>query len=130
MTLMNLSYILVIFQLEVWRVFAKQRQMKHKLVTHLIQIMIAIPINTGWIGRAYSKLEIICIKRRNKLLVDNVRNKFFLNVLSFPQRSTTEYTKEIKVATEGKKFPPYYLEFYFFNLTVCYAQILFMLSML
>ena len=81
MTLMNLSYIVVIFQLEVWRAFAKQRQMKHKLVTHLIQIMIAIPINTGWIGRAYSKLEIICIKRRNKLLVDNVRNKFFLNVL-------------------------------------------------
>ena len=81
MTLMNLSYILVIFQLELWKEFAKQRQMKHKLVTHLIQVMTAIPINTGWIERAYSKLEIICIKRRNKLLVDNVRNKFFLNVL-------------------------------------------------
>ena len=60
-----------------------------------------------------------CTKRRNKLLVDKIRNKFFLNVLSFPQHSTTEYTKEIKVATEGKKFPPYQLEFYcFYDLTV------------
>ena len=39
--------------------------------------------------------------------MDNIRNEFFLNVLSFPQRSTTEYTEEIKVAAEGKKFPPY-----------------------
>ena len=40
-------------------------------------------------------------------LVDNIRKEFFLNVLSFPHCSTTDYTKEIKVATEGKKFPPY-----------------------
>ena len=107
MTLMNLPYIFVIFQLELWREFAKQRRMEHKHITRLIQIMIAIPVNTGWIERAYSKLQMICTKRRNKLLVDNIRNEFFLNVLSFPQRSTTEYTEEIQVAAEGKKFPPY-----------------------
>ena len=79
----------------------------HAKTSCLIQIMIAIPVNTGWIERAYSKLEMICTKRRNKLLVDNIRNEIFLNVLSFPQRSTAEYTEEIKVAAEGKKFPPY-----------------------
>ena len=88
--------------------------MEHKHVTRLIQIMIAIPVNTGWIEQAYSKLEMICTKRRNKLLVDNIRNEIFLNVLLFPQRFTTEYTEEIKVAAEGKKFPPYWLHFIFF----------------
>ena len=76
MTLINLSYILVIFQLELWREFAKQGRMGHKHVTHLIQIMIAIPVNTGWVEQAYNKLKMICIKRRNKLLVDNIRDKF------------------------------------------------------
>ena len=107
MALMNLSYILVIFQLELWREFSNQRRMEHKQVRCLIQIMIASPVNTGWIERAYSKLEMICSKRRNKLLVDNIRTEFFLNVLSFPQRSTIESTEEIKVAAEGRKFPPY-----------------------
>ena len=107
MTLMNLSYILVIFQLELWREFSNQRRMEHKHVRCLIQIMIAIPVNTGWIERAYSRLEMICSKRRNKSLVDNIRTEFFLNVLSFPQRSTTESTEEIKVAAERRKFPPY-----------------------
>ena len=90
MSLMNLSYILLIFQLELWREFAKQRRLEHKHVTRLIQIMVAIPVNTGWIEQAYSKLETICTKRRNKLLVNNIKNEFFLNVLSLPQRSTTE----------------------------------------
>ena len=49
MTLMDLPYILVIFQLELWREFVKQRQMEHKHVTRLIQISVAIPVNTGWI---------------------------------------------------------------------------------
>ena len=113
MTLIDLSYILVIFQLELWREFVKQCRMEHKHVTRLIQIRVAIPVNAGWIQQAYSKLEMICIKRRNKLLVDNIRNEFFVNVLSFPQCSTTEYTEEIKVAAEGKKFPPFQLQFIF-----------------
>ena len=74
MTLMNFSYIFVIFQSELWREFAKQCQMEYKHVTCLIQIMIAISVNTGWIEGAYSKMEMIYTKRRNKLLVDNIRN--------------------------------------------------------
>ena len=41
------------------------------------------------------------------MLVDDIRNEFFLNVLSFPQFSITENTEEIKVAAGGKQFPPY-----------------------
>ena len=56
---------------------------------------------------------------------------FFLNFLSISQRSTAEYTKEVKVSAEGKKFPPYWLEFYCLkDLTVYYAQMLLMLSLL
>ena len=40
-------------------------------------------------------LEIICTKRRNKLLVNIIKNEFFLNVLSFAQSSTIEHTEEI-----------------------------------
>ena len=111
-TLMNFSYILVMFQLELWREFAKQRRMEHKHVFCFVQIMIAIPVNTGWIERVYSKLEIICTKRRSKLLVDNIRNELFLSVHSFPQHSWTKCTWDI-VAVEVKKFPPYLLEFFF-----------------
>ena len=48
-----------------------------------------------------------------------------MNVLSFPQHSTTEYTEEIKVAAEGNKFPPYWLHFiFFYDFTVFYARTL------
>ena len=55
MTLMSLPNILVIFQLELWREFGKQHRMEHRHVTHFIQIIIAIAVNTVWI--AYSKLN-------------------------------------------------------------------------
>ena len=42
---------------------------------------------------------------RNKMLLDNIRNEFFLNFLSLPLCSTTGYTEEIKFAAEGKKVP-------------------------
>ena len=58
MTLMNFSYIFVIFQSELWREFAKQCRMEYKHVTCLIQIMIAISVNTGWIEGAYSKMDL------------------------------------------------------------------------
>ena len=62
------------------------------------ELVISMKLSRGITPEIYTK-------RRNKLLVDNIRNEFFLNVLSFPRRSTSKYTKEIKVA-EGKKFPP------------------------
>ena len=46
-------------------------------------------------------------QKKKQTVGENIRNKSFLNVLSFPQGSTTQYTEEIKVAAEAKKFPPY-----------------------
>ena len=67
--------------------------------------MLAIPPNTGWIERAYSKLQMICVARRNKLTIENIRNEFFLNVLALPMRScTTGYNEEIDLAIQKKHF--------------------------
>ena len=60
MTLMNLSYILIIFQLELWREFAKQRRMEHNYVTRLIQTIIAIPHSSQYIPLIRN---VICTKR-------------------------------------------------------------------
>lgn len=67
--------------------------------------MISIPANTGWVERAYSKLEMICTARRNKLTITNIRNEFFLNVLELPMRECTNgYNDEIKLASENRNF--------------------------
>ena len=62
------------------------------------ELVISMKLSRGITSEIYTK-------RRNKLLVDNIRNEFFLNVLSFARGSTSEYTREIKDA-EGKKFRP------------------------
>ena len=66
--------------------------------------MIAIPVNTGWFERAYSKLDMICTKRRNKLLVDNISYEIFLNVLSFSE-SYNRINRGIKSCRRGKEVP-------------------------
>ena len=70
-----------------------------------MKLMLSIPANTGWVERAYSKLQLICSVRRNCLLVQNIRNEFFLNVLGLPMRScTTGYNEEIDLAEKKKIF--------------------------
>ena len=79
--------------------------MEHKQFAKIVKLMISIPPNTGWVERAYSKLEMICTSRRNKLLTSNIRNEFFLNVLELPMRECTRgYLEEIKLASESKTF--------------------------
>ena len=70
-----------------------------------MQVMLSIPPNTGWIERAYSKLQLICTARRNKLKIENIRNEFFLNVMELPVRECTSgYTEEIELAAEKRVF--------------------------
>lgn len=79
-------------------------------MAQVVQLMLSIPPNTGWIERAYSKLEMICSKRRNKLTVDHIRHEFFLNVLELPVRPMTSgYNEEIELATKKKEFRELYL---------------------
>ena len=69
----------------------------------LVLLMMSIPANTGWIERAYSKLQLICVARRNHL-IENIRHEFFLNVLQLSVRSTTEYGEEIDLAPRKRVF--------------------------
>ena len=88
-----------------WRKFVQERRMEHKCMVQVVKVMLSIPPNTGWIERAYSKLQLICTARRNKLLVDNIRHEFFLNVLELPVREcTTGYNEEIELASKKKIF--------------------------
>ena len=81
------------------------RSMEHKFLVKVIRLMLSIPPNTGWIERAYSKLQIICQVRRGKLLVPNIRAEFFLNVLELPVRTCREgYNGEIELAPKKKVF--------------------------
>ena len=71
--------------------------------------MLAIPSNTGWIERAYSKLEMVCSKRRGSLSVEHIRHEFFMNVLELPVRTMTSgYNEEIELAQKKKKFQELY----------------------
>ena len=64
--------------------------------------MLAIPPNTE---RAYSKLQMICVARRNKLTIENIRNEFFLNVLGLQMRPCTSgYNEEIELTVQKKHF--------------------------
>ena len=43
----------------------------------LILIMISIPSNSGWVERAYSYLDQVCQKKRNRLDVGNLKELLF-----------------------------------------------------
>ena len=45
-------------------------------------IMKAIPTNSAWVERAYSKLEQVFLKRETKLTVDHLRDLFLLEILN------------------------------------------------
>ena len=62
----------------------------------LVKIMISIPPNTGCIKTAYSYLELICAKRRNKMSISTMATMLFLSVLKQPVRDLSDYEKEIK----------------------------------
>ena len=60
---------------------------------------------TSFIERAYSKLQLISTERGNMLLINDIRNEFFLNVLSLPMHeSTSGYNEEIDLASKKKVF--------------------------
>ena len=42
--------------------------------------MFSIPLNTGWLERGYSILELICQKRRNRLAISLMQILYFFAV--------------------------------------------------
>ena len=81
--------------------------MEHKCVSRVIQLLFSIPANTGWIERAYSILEMISVKRRNRVDVGHICREFFLHVLNTKVRTNKRYEEEIKLAAEKKTFPEF-----------------------
>ena len=61
----------------------------------LVRIMFSIPPNTGWVERAYSILEMICQKRRNRMAVGTLKELFFLRVLILSVKDAFGYDAEI-----------------------------------
>ena len=83
-------------QHKLWMSFISVSEISCPDLCKLIRIMISIPPNTGWIERAYSSFEMICSKRRNRLLTENVRELFFLAVLKLKTRNAMDYEDEIQ----------------------------------
>ena len=54
---------------------------RYTIDTTLKRIMMAVPVNTGWVERSYSHLEMICEKRRNQMKVERMEVLMFLSVL-------------------------------------------------
>ena len=73
-------------------------------MTKVIEVMLSIPPNTGWIERAYSKLQMICTTRRSCLSIENMHHEFVLNVLGLPVRECCGYDEEIELAPKKKVF--------------------------
>ena len=68
-----------------------------------IQIMLSIPPNMGWVERAYSHLELVWPKRRNRLEVAQLKSIFFLAILKLDMKDSFGYMKETE--SKGKTFP-------------------------
>ena len=75
--------------------------------------MISIPPSTGWVERAYSVLEIICQKLRNRINVSSLGDLFFLAILKLPVKDTFCYKKRDATAHENVKL------FLIYNMFFC-----------
>ena len=64
-----------------WQKFISINELSSPRLCKLVRIMLSFPPNTGWVERSYSSFEMICDKRRNRLLTDNIRELYFLTVL-------------------------------------------------
>ena len=64
-----------------WQDFYIHSLMPYPNFCAAIKIMYSVAVNTGWIERAYSILEQICSKKRNKLSPATMRHLFLLAVL-------------------------------------------------
>ena len=81
-----------------WMKFLKEMGMQCPDLCDLISIMISIPPNSGWVERAYSYLERICQKQRNRMTIEKpLKELFFLAVLKLKTKDSHGYSKEIEI---------------------------------
>ena len=84
-------------QFHLWKKFLHINQIGCRHLCKLVVIMFSIPVNTGWVERAYSTLEMICQKRHNNLDIPKQHLKyiFFLAILKLPVQDAFSYEQEI-----------------------------------
>ena len=73
----------------------------------LVRIMFSIPPNTGWVEQAYSILEMICQKRRNRMAVGTLKELLFLGVPKLSVKDAFGYEAEIDYCRWN--WPNYYI---------------------
>ena len=83
-------------QKDLWKPFLDNNEFTCPMICRLVKIMFSIPPNTGWVERAYSILEMICQKRRNKMSIETLAPLFFLGVSKMKVRDSFGYDQEIK----------------------------------
>ena len=83
-------------QLKLWQKFLQRNIISLGGLCKLIVTVLSIPVNTGWVERAYSTLEMICAKRRNRLDMEHLKHEFFLAILKIPVKDAFSYNEEIK----------------------------------
>ena len=81
--------------MELWKQFLENNEITSRYLCRLVRIMFSIPPNTGWVERAYSILEMICQKRRNRMAVGTLKELFFLGVLKLSVKDAFGYDAEI-----------------------------------
>ena len=64
-------------QMQLWQEFVQTKDLEYPSFCDLVRLMIAIPPYSGWVERAYSKLEQICQKRRNRMSVDHLKSSVY-----------------------------------------------------
>ena len=81
--------------MELWKQFMENNKITSKYLCRLVRIMLSIPPSTGWVERAYSILEMICQKQRNKMAVGKLKELFFLGVLKLSAKDAFGYDAEM-----------------------------------
>ena len=82
--------------MQLWKRFLTLKEIAFPDQSRMIRIMLSIPHNTGWVERAYSVLENIFQKRRNRLEVGLLMHQFFISVQKLPIRNSYGYSKELE----------------------------------
>ena len=81
--------------MELWEQFLENNEITSRYLCRLVRIMFSIHANTGWVERAYSILEMICQKRRNRMAVRTLKELFFLGMLKLFVKDAFGYDAEI-----------------------------------
>lgn len=83
-------------QLKVWKDFLAAHYLEFPTFGQLVLILFATAGNTSPLERAYTYLEMIASKRRNKITPEHLETLFLLTALKIPIKGPGEYKKEVE----------------------------------